>query len=293
MGADEAECRQIYDAFREAGGNFFDAANLYNDGEGEEILGRVVAPERDEVVVATKFTLPTAADSNSVGSHRKSLRRSVEASLRRLGTDYIDLLYVHAWDQHTPMSETVRALDDLVADGKVLAIGVSNTPAWVISAADVLAELRGWSRFCALQVEYSLVGRTAERDLLPMAYAHDLAVSAWSPLNRGLLAGKPRPEGVQPPGPEVQAVVDEVAKVAAELGVTPARVALAWVFLRGVTPVFGATSQSQIMDNLAAVDIELPEEHLARLDTVSAVPLGYPHEFLRDLFPQLATDWTA
>jgi aryl-alcohol dehydrogenase-like predicted oxidoreductase len=177
-----------------------------------------------------------------------------------------------------------------VAAGKVLAIGVSNTPAWVISAADVLAELRGWSRFCALQVEYSLVGRTAERDLLPMARAHDLVVSAWSPLNRGLLAGKPRPEGIPPPEPAVQAVVDEVAKVAAELGVTPAQVALAWVFGRGVTPVFGATSVSQMIENLAAVDIDLSDEHLARLETVSAVPLGYPHEFLRDLFPQFASN---
>src|SRR5262245_14196536 len=197
-GADEATCRDIYAAFREAGGNFVDTANLYTGGDSEEIVGRLVAPERDDIVLATKFTLPVGADANAVGSHRKSLRKSVEDSLGRLDTDHVDLLFVHAWDQHTPFEETLRALDDLVASGKVLAIGVSNVPAWVISRFDLLAELRGWNRFCALQVEYSLMARTPDRDMLPMARALDLAVSAWSPLARGRLAGKPQLAGLPP-----------------------------------------------------------------------------------------------
>jgi aryl-alcohol dehydrogenase-like predicted oxidoreductase len=286
-GADEPTCREIYAAFREAGGNLVDTANLYTGGESEEIVGRLVAPERDAIVLSTKFTLPTGADANSGGSHRKSLRHSVEASLRRLGTDYIDLLYIHAWDQRTPVEETLRALDDLVTAGTVLTVGVSNTPAWVISRADLLADLRGWSRFCALQVEYSLVARSPDRELLPMANALDLPVLAWSPLARGLLAGKPRPAEAPPLEPAAQAAVDEAGKVAAEAGTTPARVALAWLWHHGITPVLGARTVAQITDDLAAADLRLTEDHLARLDAASAVPLGDPHELLRTRFPQL------
>jgi aryl-alcohol dehydrogenase-like predicted oxidoreductase len=289
-GADEPTCRAIYAAFREAGGNFVDTANLYTNGDSEAIVGRLIAGERDEVVVATKFTLPGGADANAVGSHRKSLRTSVEQSLRRLGTDHVDVLFVHAWDQHTPFEETLRALDDVVASGKALAVGVSNVPAWVISRFDLLAELRGWNRFCALQVEYSLMARTPDREMLPMARALRVAVSAWSPLARGRLAGKPQLAGLPPFEPAVQAVIDETAKVAAEIGATPAQVALAWVFQQGLTPVLGARSVAQITDNLAAADVGLDDEHLARLDAVSTVPLGYPHDFLRTQFPQGTAD---
>jgi aryl-alcohol dehydrogenase-like predicted oxidoreductase len=289
-GADEATCCEIYAAFRDAGGNFVDTANLYTNGDSEAIVGRLVAGERDEIVLATKFTLPAGGDANAVGSHRKSLRKSVEDSLDRLGTDHVDVLFVHAWDQNTPFEETVRALDDLVASGKALAVGVSNVPAWVVSRFDLLAELRGWNRFCALQVEYSLMARTPDRELLPMARALGLAVSAWSPLARGRLAGKAQLAGLPPFEPAVQAIIDETAKVAAEIGSTPARVALAWVFQQGMTPVLGARSVAQITDNLAAADLRLDDEHVARLDAVSAVPLGYPHEFLRSQFPQGAPD---
>ncbi|HEY8524578.1 MAG TPA: aldo/keto reductase [Acidimicrobiales bacterium] len=290
FGADEATCREIYAAFREAGGTFVDTANNYTNGESEEILGRLLAGERDEVVVSTKFTLPTAADPNSGGSHRKSLRRSVETSLRRLGTDYIDLLYVHAWDQHTPVDETLRALDDLVAAGTVLAVGVSNTPAWVIARSDLLAEMRGWARFCSVQLQYGLASRTAERELLPMARALGLHVAGWGPLGRGLLAGKPPPAGRPSLSPTVRAVVGEVAKVAAELGTEPAAVALAWVWHRGVTPVIGARTVEQVRANLRAADLRLDDEHLARLDAVSAVRLGYPHDFVRERFPMLIAE---
>lgn len=288
-GADEAACRAMYTAFREAGGDFIDTANLYTGGESEGIVGRLIASERDAVVVvATKFTLPTGADGDTGGSHRKTLRRSIETSLRRLDTDYIDLLLVHAWDQRTPVDETLRALDDLVRSGKVLAIGVSNTPAWVVARGDAMAELRGWSRFCAIQLGYSLVSRTADRELVPMARSLGLSVSAWSPLARGLLAGKPRPDGAPPLDATALAAVKETAEVAAELGVSQARVALAWVLRHGMTPVLGARTVEQVTDNLAAAELQLDDDHVIRLDAASEVRLGYPHDFLREQFPMLA-----
>ena len=287
FGAEEDVCRDMYAAFREAGGNCVDTANNYTEGESEEIVGRLIAGERDSVVLSTKFTLPIGADANTGGGHRKSLRQSVESSLRRLGTDYIDVLFVHAWDQRTPVDETLRALDDLVAAGKVLALGVSNTPAWVVARSDLLAEVRGWERFCALQLPYSLLERDSDRELLPMARSLDLALWAWSPLARGALTGKPRPDGLPPLEPRVQAVVDEVAKVAAELGTSSAQVALAWVWRHGITPVLGARTVDQIKDNLAAAELQLGDDELARLDAASAVSLGYPHDFVRGLFPFL------
>jgi aryl-alcohol dehydrogenase-like predicted oxidoreductase len=288
FGADEAVCREIYAAFRQAGGNFVDTANQYTNGQSEEIVGRLIRSERDAIVLSTKFTLPAGSDVNSGGSHRKSLRNSIEASLSRLGTDYVDVLYIHAWDQLTPVEDTLRALDDLITMGKILAIGVSNMPAWTISRVDLLAELRGWTQFCTMQVAYSLVERTPDRELLPMANSLGISVLAWSPLARGLLTGKPRPAGVPPVQPAVQAVVDIAAKIGADIGRSAAQVALAWLWSHGVMPIIGARSSAQILDNLAAFDVQLTADQMAQLDAISAVPLGYPHEFLRDLFPQFA-----
>jgi aryl-alcohol dehydrogenase-like predicted oxidoreductase len=290
-GADEQTCQQIYTAFREAGGNYIDTANNYTDGDSESIVGRLISSERDDVVVSTKFTLPaTSAGGGLDGGHRKSLRHSLETSLRRLDTDYIDVLFIHAWDQRTPLEETMRALDDVVSAGKVLAIGVSNMPAWVIGRADLLADLRGWSQFSTIQVEYSLIERTSDRELLPLARELGLFACAWSPLARGVLAGKPRPEGVTPLKAAAQRAVDEAQKVASDLGVSPAQVALGWLFHRGIAPVLGARTLAQITDNLAAADLALDADVAARLDDVSEVGLGYPHEFLRDFFPQFAVD---
>lgn len=281
FGAEEAACREIYRAFREEGGNFLDTAGIYTEGASETILGRLVADERDSVVLSTKFTLPTAKDDpNSGGSHRKSLRRSVEASLRRLGTGYLDLLWVHAWDQCTPEEETLRALDDLIRAGTVLAIGVSNTPAWVVSRSQAIAELRGWTAFCALQAEYSLVARTPDRELLPMAHAVGLTTCAWSPLARGMLTGKPRDERAAPLSAAARRAVDITAEIAAELGTTPARVALAWVRERGLLPVIGARTVTQLRDNLGALDVRFTDEQLERLDAATRVRPGYPHDFL-------------
>jgi aryl-alcohol dehydrogenase-like predicted oxidoreductase len=280
FGTDESESRQIYAAYREAGGNFVDTANNYNQGTSEKILGRLISAEREAIVLATKFTFPFPTDRtnpNSSGSHRKSLRGSVEGSLRRLDTDYVDLLWVHAWDQGTPPEETIRALDDLVRAGKVLAIGISNTPAWVVSRADAIAELRGWSAFCALQVEYSLAERSADRELLPMARAIGLAPMAWSPLGRGALAGRHDPDTLST---AQRRAVDVATQVGGELGVTPAQVALAWVLHQGVMPVLGARRIDQIRDNLAALEVRFDDDHLARLEAATHIERGYPYDWL-------------
>jgi aryl-alcohol dehydrogenase-like predicted oxidoreductase len=289
FGADEATCREIYATFREAGGNFIDTANVYTDGASERIVGRLVAAERDAVVLGTKYALPTDKnDPNSGGSHRKSLRRSVEASLRRLATEYVDLLWVHAWDQGTPVEETLRALDDLVRAGKVLAIGISNTPAWVVARSDAIAELRGWGAFCALQVEYSLAARSPERELLPMARSLGLEVSAWSPLARGRLAGQLSPAEAERLSPPLRRALTVATEVAAELGTSPARVALAWVRQRGLIPTIGARTVTQIRDNLGALDLRFDVGHLERLDAATRVRLGYPHDFLHERHAALA-----
>ncbi len=287
-GADETACREIYAAYRSAGGNFLDTADVYAGGGSEEIVGRLVAGERDEVVIATKFTLPTGADANSGGGHRKSLRRSVETSLRRLRTDHVDVLLLHAWDRCTPAEETLRALDDLVRSGKVLALGVSNTPAWVVARSQAIAELRGWSSFCSLQAEYSLASRSADRELLPMARGLGLAVTASSPLARGLLAGKtPGPSGAAF-FPAWKQGADAAAETAAELGTTPARVALAWLLRQGVIPVLGASRPGQLHDNLEALDVRLDDTQMERLDTATRVDPGHPHSFLETRCPTLS-----
>jgi aryl-alcohol dehydrogenase-like predicted oxidoreductase len=276
-GADERTVRPIYDAYREAGGNFVDTANMY--GDSEDIVGHLIAAERDRIVLATKFGLEVDPDDpNSWGSNRKALHRSIDASLRRLGTDYIDLLWVHAWDQRTGIDVTLRALDDLVATGKVLAVGVSNMPAWMVSRAVTMAELQGWTPFCAIQVQHSLTARTAERELFPMAEQLGLLVTGWAPLARGLLAGK---EPSYPVPDHVREVATVVSEVAAELGTTSARVALAWTMQKGVVPVVGSTKVEQLTDSLGAIDLDLPEEQRKRLDDVSAIEPGYPHFFLQ------------
>jgi aryl-alcohol dehydrogenase-like predicted oxidoreductase len=283
FGADEAACQEIYNVYREAGGNFIDTANVYTNGVSEEMVGRFVASERDNVVLSTKYTLPTEkTDPNSGGSHRKSLRRSVETSLQRLGTDHIDLLWVHAWDQCTSTEETLRALDDLVRAGKVLSLGVTNTPAWVVARSDAIAELRGWTSFCAMQVEYSLVARTPDRELLPMARDLGIALCAWSPLARGLLAGKKSDGGPNKLSEAALRAVKVATEIAGELDTTPARIALAWVISRGLMPSIGARTVGQLRDNLGALGIRLDADHLERLETATRVRLGYPHDFLNE-----------
>lgn len=303
-GTDAAEARLIYDAYREAGGNYIDTANQYAGGASEQIIGQLVAAHREEVVIASKYTNSAPGrGANAGGSQRKNMVESVEASLRRLGTDHIDFYIAHAWDQFTPVEEIMRAFDDLVRVGKVLYVGVSNTPAWVVSKANTMAELRGWTRYVGLQIEYSLLARDAERELTPMARDQAMTVLAWSPLKNGLLTGK-YVEGRQPrdasarldsryfrsallapvgrAGDRAQDTIREVVSVAGEIGAEPAQVSLAWLMYRPhpVIPIMGARTLGQFRQNLAAVDVTLTAEHLSRLDEVSRVSLGFPHDYL-------------
>jgi aryl-alcohol dehydrogenase-like predicted oxidoreductase len=191
FGADERESHCILAAYGEAGGNFIDTANKYHEGQSEAIVGTFLGSERDRWVLASKYTLAMRdGDPNAAGNSRKNMRQSVEASLRRLRTDYLDLLFVHAWDYATPVEEVMRGLDDLVRAGKVNYVALSDAPAWIAAQANTLAALRGWNPFVALQLEYSLIERTGERELLPVADAFGLSVTAWAPMGGGLLTGK-------------------------------------------------------------------------------------------------------
>ncbi len=303
-GADQAEAQRIFESYVDRGGNFIDTANRYTDGESERFVGTFAAKWRDRLVIATKYTLPmTADDPNSGGNHRKSLVRSVEDSLARLGTDYIDLLYLHAWDFTTPVDEILRAMDDLVRAGKLLYVGISDTPAWQVSRMQAIADLRGWSPLIALQVEYSLIERTPERDLIPMAREMGLGVIPWSPLASGVLTGKysradlsaidrgrsaaegSRRDVAAGNGSLTErglAIADVVKDVAQEIGRTASQVALAWTMLDpAVTaPLIGARTLAQLEDNLGALDIVFSDDQRARLHAASAIEPGFPHEFL-------------
>ena len=226
-GADKAESRRVFDMYLDQGGNFIDTANRYTEGTSEKFVGEFIADKREQIVLATKYTLAMReGDPNSAGNHRKNMVQSLEASLKRLNTDYVDLYWLHAWDFTTGFDEVMRALDDLVRAGKVLYIGISDTPAWIASQANMLADLRGWTPFTALQIEYSLIQRTVERDLLPMARALDLAVTPWGILGGGMLTGKyakkdDEPKRIQDDSPKLSernfVIAAEVGKIATEL----------------------------------------------------------------------------
>jgi aryl-alcohol dehydrogenase-like predicted oxidoreductase len=297
-GASREEAERIFETYVAASGNFFDTANNYAGGTSERYLGELVASERDRFVVATKYTAGTRlGDPNAVGNHRKNLAQSLDASLARLKTDYIDLYWVHAWDSVTPLDELMRALDDAVRAGKILYLGASNTPAWVVSRANMLAELRGWTPFSAIQVEYSLIQRTVERDLVPMASALELGVLAWAPLGRGLLTGKySRDDARSDERRRLSsddsrldqrniAIATRVDEIADELGVPSSQVAVAWLRQRGglVTPILGARTAGQLKETLGSSALTLDDRHLERLDEVSRISLGFPHDFLAGL----------
>lgn len=289
-GAGRDACEAIFERYVEAGGNFLDTANVYTNGTSEEIVGDLLGDRRDEFVLATKYTLNTReGDPNAGGNHRKNLMQSVDASLERLGTDSIDLLWVHAWDGLTPIEEVMRGLDDLVSMGKVNYLGISDAPAWVVADAQRLALERHWAPLSAIQIKYTLTERTPERELLPMARALGLGVVVWSPLDGGLLTGK-YADGAEGRltatdrqiSDQESEIAREVVSVAAELDVSPAQVALAWIRERpGQTiPIVGATTPEHVDDNLGSLDLVLENDHRDRLDQVSAVELGFPHDFL-------------
>lgn len=289
-GSSKAESRKVYDAFRAAGGNFIDTADLYTNGTSERFLGDFMAGHRGQVVLATKYTLSNPGkDPNAAGNHRKNMMQSVEASLERLKTDYLDLYWLHIWDFMTPVEEVMRAFDDLVRQGKVLYVGISDTPAWLAARANTLADLRGWTPFAALQVEYNLIERTPERELLPMARALDLAVTPWSPLAGGILSGKylkkagPGREakrGMQPDERKTR-ISRAVVEVGKDIGRSPSQVALAWLRQQPgvVIPIIGARTAAQLKDNLGSVEFSLEGPHLKRLDEASRIELGFPHDF--------------
>nr|MBP9946030.1 aldo/keto reductase [Vicinamibacteria bacterium] len=295
FGASKEESRKQFDIFAAAGGNFIDTANVYTKGTSERFVGEFVKSDRDRFVVATKYSIATRFDDiNAWGNSRKNLVQSVDASLQRLGLDRIDLFWVHVADFITPADELMRALDDVVRAGKVIYVGVSDTPAWQVAQANTLAELRGWSRFVGLQIEYSLIERTPERDLLPMAEALGLAVTPWGPIGGGVLSGKYSVGWETPDSKRVAAnrhrfsdrnmkIAGEVKAVAEELGRTSAQVAIAWTMGRGnhgTIPIVGARTAVQLEESLGAVDVVFTPEQLRRLDVISRVDLGFPHDFL-------------
>ncbi len=290
-GAPPEDARKIFDAFAEAGGNFIDTACNYTDGQSEELVGEFTESDRGHFVIATKYTLTSRPDDpNAGGNHRKNMVQTLERSLSRLRTDHVDVLWLHMWDETTPVEEILRAMDDLVRAGKVLHVGFSDTPAWVVSQAVAIADLRGWTRPVAVQGPYSLADRGIERDILPMARTLGLAATLWGVLEGGVLTGKyddgggpdaQRYEGEQ--GETELRLGREVRAIASELGRTPAQVAIDWVRQqdRGtLIPILGARTEAQIHDDLGSLEFELSAEVMARLDAANRVDPGFPHSFL-------------
>lgn len=290
----EEESRAVFDAYVEAGGNFIDTANMYTGGESEKIVGRFVASDRERFIISTKYAnaVPGRDDPNEAGVHRKSLTQSLDASLKRLGVDYIDLYIVHWWDFTTPVEEVQRALDDAVSAGKILHIGLSDVPAWVVSRAQAFSDLRGLTPISCMQLEYSLVQRSIEREHIPLARAHNIGITAWSPLAGGILSGK-YTSGAKLDGPvrmdsmqlqelneRNRGIAIAVDRVAREMGVRPSQVALAWIIAHGVIPIVGATRAEQMRENMAAASLRLSAENIAELDAASAFDKGHPYSML-------------
>lgn len=292
-GADKTTSFGIMEAFANAGGNFIDTANIYKLGTSEKIIGEFINPrDRDFFVIATKYSLKdNITNPNASGNNRKNMMRSVEQSLKRLQTEFIDVLYLHIWDNLTPIDEVLRGIDDLIRQGKVNYAAISDTPAWIVSKGNTLAEVMGWSPFIALQIEYSLLQRTPERELIPMAKHFGMTVTPWAPLAGGALTGKYLRGGQGRVKPESNRrdenstrITREVMAVAEQLGVEPSHVALQWTRQQGFEsiPIAGATRIDQLHENLRSIDLTLSAEHLKRLDEASAIALGFPGKFFRE-----------
>ncbi|HKI74091.1 MAG TPA: aldo/keto reductase [Pseudomonadales bacterium] len=293
-GSDEATAKQIVDAFIDAGGNFIDTADVYVDGVSEEITGRLIKDKRKDVILATKVAGPMGTTLNDLGLSRKHILDSVDASLKRLGTDYIDLYQVHAYDPTTPLDETLIALNDCVRSGKVRYIGCSNYSAWQIMKATGLAKELGVARYDCLQPQYSLVCRYIEREHVPLCIEEGIGIIPWSPLGGGMLTGKIRRGEAPPQGSRAASgqnarfteeknldIAEALIKVAADIGKTPSQVALSWCMNQpGVTsPIFGARTMAQLEDNVAAADIELEDDAVKALEETSGLELVYPYDF--------------
>ena len=293
LGVEKDESRKVYDAIRAAGGNFFDTANIYNAGTSEKFLGEIISGEREKVVVATKYSgAMRTRDVNATGNSRKNMMDSVHASLKRLNTEYIDLFWVHLWDPFTPVEEMLRGLDDLVRQGKVHYIGISDTPAWMVSRANTMAELRGWTSFVGLQIRYSLIDRSVEREFLPMSRALDMCITPWNAIGAGILSGKYNKDAkaggrARTRGQVTEKalkITDEVISIANEINATPSQVALSWIREAPalIVPLVGARTAEQLKENLGCLDVKLGADQKARLDEVSAITTEFPY----DMFDQ-------
>jgi len=298
-GSDVAESERILARYIDRGGNFIDTANAYTKGHSETIIGDYLKSSslgRDRMVIATKFFANLfPGDPNGGGASRKSLTAACEQSLRRLQTEYIDLYWMHLWDRFTPIDETMRALDDLVCSGKVRYIGFSDTPAWKTSQAQITARFRGWTPLVALQIEYSLIERTVEGELIPMAQELGLGVTPWSPLRGGVLTGKYTRDNFKDSKPgrggrvsshfneRTFAIIDELIRVSSSLATTPAAIALAWVQARAgvASTIIGARTIDQLEQNVAGLDIRLDQDQIRALERVSEPTLGFPMGFLQ------------
>lgn len=301
FGVDEKTSKEIFDRYLDSGGNFIDTADGYTNGKSEEMVGKFAAAAnlRDRVVIATKFTFNAAAGNpNAGGNGRKNIYRALEGSLRRLQTDYIDLYYLHVWDTLTPVEEVVSTMNDLVREGKIRYLGLSDTPAWYVACAQTLAEKEGKARITALQFEYSLVERNIEREHIPAAQELGIGLCPWSPLASGFLSGKYKRDGntgrgdgrltaVQPPFERFTEhnwrVLDVLLRVAGQVGKTPAQIALNWVATQpGVTStILGATKVSQLNDNLASIEFTIPAEMRKQLDHASGLDPVHPYVFFQ------------
>jgi aryl-alcohol dehydrogenase-like predicted oxidoreductase len=301
-GSTEADAQAIFNLYAERGGNFIDTANFYANGDSERTIAALVRGQRNRFVIATKYSLTMRrGDANASGNQRKNMMQAVEDSLRRLETDYIDLLYLHVWDSRTPVEEILRGFDDLVRAGKIVYAGVSDLPAWQASRMQAVAELRGWSPLVALQIPYSLIERTVERELMPMALEMGMGVLPWSPLGGGVLTGKYQATDLKPAGPKVTmdsrkdinvmtgrlserslTIAAVVNTISQELNRTPAQVALAWTLLNPAvtSPILGVRTAAQLQDNLGALEIRFSDDQVARLNSASHVEPGFPHSFL-------------
>ena len=293
-GADKATSSKIFDLYTAEGGNFIDTANLYSDGKSEKYIGEFIKSDRSHFVLGTKFTLKDGfnnppKDPNKSGMHKKNMMRSVEKSLKRLNTDYLDILWVHAWDEYSNGDLLMKNLEQLVSSGKVLHIAISDTPAWRVARANTLAELRGWNSFAGLQIEYSLIQRSAERDLLPMAKDFGLTVTPWSPLGGGILSGKYLKKGTKGRAGQGSKLTEKrldiaktVVKVAEDINAEPSQVAIRWLMQQpySISPILGARTPNQMKSNLGALNIKLESHHLEQLDEISKIELGFPHDFL-------------
>lgn len=294
FGTCEEESLKMIKTFIDKGGNFIDTANVYTSGESEIIVGKAIADCREKIVLSTKYSLCTDRQNpNSLGNHRKNLILSVNDSLKRLKTDYIDLLWVHAWYFENRTEDVIRALDDLVRSGKILYWGLSDTPAWICSEAHSISEIRGWSPLSAIQFEYSLIERSAEREIIPFADNYNIAKLGWAPLGQGTLTGK---HHVQSPdkvdslrkervankrNAKVDSIVSVLMNLAQQLGVNPSQLALKWLLStqKSYVPIIGARTIDQLNDNLGALQVSVDNSIIEHLSQISAIDLGFPANF--------------